>query len=377
MNESDLTRNAFLLYGSLTKKGYMRWWHSFCGICKESGETKVFFIEYFLINPARGKQFPVLGQVSGNHSKRPFPSYVMVKAGVFGTENDPSGVQLHGFYPITDLRTTSSPFIFQIDRNFYSENHIYGHIQVTREHAKCRSYMSDAGIMEWDLEVHKAISFHTGKLANPCSYPSRNMYSLWHAEGIQTFYRGHVFLNGVAYQVLPQASYGYSDKHWGQRFPKPWLQFATSCLTSQTGRELKHSALACTLICPRFLCFPKKPRLLVQLTYEGTDYEYNYFRRDSHSRCKWNVHQTDKRIVWQAVVQNQETILKITGTCLKKHMISMQYEGPNGIKPSGPLWAGGTGIGTALLYRRTQEGKQLIDTLELANVFCEYGNWAN
>ena len=40
-----------MLRGSMAKRGYMRWWHSFQGICSETGESRTFFIEYFVINP--------------------------------------------------------------------------------------------------------------------------------------------------------------------------------------------------------------------------------------------------------------------------------------------------------------------------------------
>lgn len=54
MNLSDLARNANMLRRSLAKKGYMRWWHSFSGTQPETGETRTFFVEFFIVNPRRG-----------------------------------------------------------------------------------------------------------------------------------------------------------------------------------------------------------------------------------------------------------------------------------------------------------------------------------
>ena len=51
-----------MLRGSLSKKGYMRWWHSFSGVQSETGETRTFFVEFFIINPDLGRSRPVLGQ---------------------------------------------------------------------------------------------------------------------------------------------------------------------------------------------------------------------------------------------------------------------------------------------------------------------------
>ncbi len=54
MNLSDLARNSHMLRGALSKKGYMRWWHSFTGTQPETGETRTFYIEFYIINPALG-----------------------------------------------------------------------------------------------------------------------------------------------------------------------------------------------------------------------------------------------------------------------------------------------------------------------------------
>ena len=62
MTLSDLKRNAYMLRGSDAKRGYMRWWHSFQGICPTTQETRTFFVEYSILNPALGTSQPILGQ---------------------------------------------------------------------------------------------------------------------------------------------------------------------------------------------------------------------------------------------------------------------------------------------------------------------------
>lgn len=64
MNISDLKRNAYMLRGSDAKRGYMRWWHSFQGVCPTTQETRTFFVEYSILNPALGAAQPILGQPS-------------------------------------------------------------------------------------------------------------------------------------------------------------------------------------------------------------------------------------------------------------------------------------------------------------------------
>ena len=51
-----------MLRGSDAKRGYMRWWHSFQGVCPTTQETRTFFVEYSILNPALGTTQPILGQ---------------------------------------------------------------------------------------------------------------------------------------------------------------------------------------------------------------------------------------------------------------------------------------------------------------------------
>ena len=393
MNISDLSRNAYLLCGSLSKKGYMRWFHSFSATQPETGERRVFFIEYLIMNPSLGGDKPILGQLPRNRKKGMRPSYLMMKAGAFGGDGGSVAVQLHQFYPLTELKVALNPFVLQFGENFYSEQYIFGCVDVPHEEARRKSHMTDEGCMAWNLKVRKSIACHSGRLADSFHSAANALETFWHAEGIKAQYQGTVTLDGVTYEVTPQDSYGYADKHWGSSFNAPWLQFGSCRLTSErTGRELKHSALAADGCCPRFLWFRLKRKLLLQLTYEGEDFEFNFspFSR----QCKWNVKRTNKRLIWQIVAQNKDAVIKVTLSSFLGEMMQLHYEDPTGKRPPEVL-AGGNGCGKILLYRRmgdgavdpenagfekvaqnsgSQSGKELIDTLYVDNVFCIYSN---
>lgn len=173
------------------------------------------------------------------------------------------------------------------------------------------------------------------------------------------------------------SSYGYADKHWGKNYNIPWLQFAASRLVSQrTGHALKHSALAIDGCCPRFLCFPLRRRLILQLTYTGEDFEYNFAKPMLLSRCKWKVKQTNKRYIWKVSAQNKTSVIKISCHCLKDQMMPLHYETPDcSGRPGGllgGLLGGCTGSGVVEIYRRTPEGLKLIDRLDIEKGLCEY-----
>jgi len=56
---------------------------------------------------------------------------------------------------------------------------------------------------------------------------------------------------------------------------------------------------------------------------------------------------------------------------MKKDMLLVNYEAPDGQKRHNRLWNGGNGTGTVTLYRH---GK-LIDRLHAENIGCEYGEY--
>ena len=378
MNLSDLKRNSYMLRGSLSKKGYMRWWHSFSGVHGETGETRTFFVEFFVINPGLGGDQPILGRHPYYRKRGMKPSYVMVKAGVFpGTDGQP-GKQLHAFYPVSALKATGSPLVMQVEDCFYREDRITGFIDVTPEEARHRSLMSDEGTMEWDLEVHKAVSCHTGFWASPLLQIFNTLDSYWHGEGVRSFFRGSVTLDGKVYQVSSDTSYGYADKHWGRSFNRPWFQLACGRLTSEhAGRELRHSVLAINGCSPRFLCFPLRRRLMIQLTYTGEDYEFGFRKQFLFSRCKWATKENGRRFIWHIMARNRSHLIKISGSCTKEQMIKLHYESPDSARFRNPLWAGGAGIGTIEIYRLADGGRELLDTLHMDGALCEYKAQAN
>lgn len=368
MNLSDLARNSHMLQGSLAKRGYMRWWHSFRAIQPQTGEVRVFFVEFFLVNPGLGGPRPILGQHPYCKKKGLRPSYVMVKAGVFPDREGNGGRQLHAFYPISALQATGSPLAMQLEDPeagscLYSEDRLVGSVEVTESEARRRSLMTDAGSMEWNLSVRKAVSCHTGFLGGRLSEIFQALESFWHGEGARSFFQGNVTLDGVLYEALPEQSFGYADKHWGRGFNRPWFQLACGRLVSRrTEKELRHSVAAMNYLRPRLLGIPLRPRLLLQLTYMGEDFQF--------SRCRWETKETESRFIWHVLAKSRSAVVKISYSFRKQEMLGLRYENPEGRRDRRPLWAGSAGTGTLQLYRRTRGGRELMDTLRLSDALC-------
>lgn len=370
MNHSDLKRNSYMLRGVNARHGYMRWWHSFRGTCHETGITRTFFIEYFLINPGLGNSAPILGQHPSNKKRGIRPSYAMLKVGVMEDENA-EGCQLHAFYPISSLKVVEDPLYIKIEDCIYTENRIQGSVIVSENTASHPYLMTDAGSMEWDLEVHKSIACHTGILACPLFNWLNALDSFWHGEGIRTAYKGNVTFNGEIYDVTPEESYGYADKHWGRKFNNPLLTLAGCKLTSKkTGKELKYSAVAIDGCRPRFLWFPLRPALSLQITYTGEDFTFLFAKPWRFSKSRWSVKETKNRYIWHIKAQSRTAFAKVSLSAKKDEELPLRYELPNGDRPTEPILASGTGIGTIELYRLGRHGKEYIDTIMVENALC-------
>ena len=219
MNRSDLSRNEYMLSGALAKKGYDWWWHSFTAYHKETGKEKAFFIEYFVINPALGGDKIVFGQIPGKKGAV-YPSYVMVKAGTWGED----ARQIHAFYPISELKLGVHGLNLTAGDCALTERKMHGFVAMEQDECmKHPEYMSDAGVMSWDLSINKKTAFHVGYGASTFFRKLNAFEMFWHAEGMKTEYEGSVWLDGEEYEVIPEKCYGYADKKWGNDFTSPWV----------------------------------------------------------------------------------------------------------------------------------------------------------
>lgn len=95
-NKKSQQRNRFQLYGHQVKNGYDWWWHSFTAYNKKTGEARPFFLEFFLVNPKYGKDYPIFGQHEENIKNNTRPSYLMVKMAIGAKERNNSTVSSAG-----------------------------------------------------------------------------------------------------------------------------------------------------------------------------------------------------------------------------------------------------------------------------------------
>lgn len=386
-NTSDIRRDAFMLTGPLSKKGYDWWWHSFTGINAKTGKERAFFIEFFTINPELGGDEPVFGQLPENKEKGIKPSYLMVKAGAWGKD----ARQLHRFFGWNKVSVKSSvPYAVSGGDCLCSETLTYGSVNVSEEDAKAHpEWMCDAGSMSWNLAIDKKVSFNVGYGAGKALRDADAFEMYWHAEGIKTQYEGQVVFNGELYNVTKETSYGYADKNWGSDFTSPWVWISSNHIKSKiTGEWLNDTVFDIGGGRPKIGPVSLEGKLLSAMWHEGEPYEFNFSKFWTITKTKFHCEETETRIIWK-IVQTTPVAKMVTRlTCPKKDMLLVNYEAPDGSKRHTRLWNGGTGKGRVKLYKKElvldadnsrhklSRKWTLVDDMEVYNAGCEYGEYS-
>ena len=371
-NKHDLSRDEFMLKGRFAKRGYDWWWHSFTAVNAETGETKPFYVEFFVCNPKRGEDYPIFGQLKENQEKGIFPSYLMVNVGYWGENH----AQLHRFFGINNIKIhKKKPYSIEADDCYIDEEKTYGKIILTKEDALTHpEYMSDSGEIEWNLMIKKQIAFNVGYGAGKVFRTLQAFEMFWHAEGMKSAYSGEIILNGEKYIVSEDSSYGYADKNWGRDFTSPWVWLSSCNLESAiTHKKLENSVFDIGGGRPKIGFIALKRKLLSAFYYEGKCYEFNFSKFWTNTRTSFYSEESDDEIIWHVEQKTWRNKMITDIRCKKKDMLLINYEAPNGKKLHNRLWNGGNGYGTVKLYHK----KELVDEIICKNVGCEYGEYDN
>ena len=373
-NHHDITRDACILHGPLAHHGYDWWWHSFTAQDAETGEDKPFFIEFFACNPALAEEAPVLGQLPANRAAGKHPSYLMVKAGTWGGD----ACQLHRFFAWKDVALHGeAPYQIEAADCLACETALKGSVAVAPAEAAAHpEWMSDAGEMRWDLTIDKQIAFNVGYGASKPLRDAEAFAMYWHAEGMKSAYSGTVIFNGRRYSVSPDRCYGYADKNWGRDFTTPWVWLSSNCLTSRkTGQPLTNSVFDIGGGRPKVYFVPLDRRLLGVFFYEGKEYDFNFSRLHLMVKTAFSFQEHEEEAVWHVRQENIHAVMETEVRCLKKEMLLIRYEAPDGSMRHQRLWNGGTGRGTVKLYEKQEDGLTLVDEVEATHIGCEYGEY--
>ncbi len=373
-NEHDIFRDACMLHGPLAHQGYDWWWHSFTAQDAVTGDDKPFFIEFFVCNPALGGAEPVLGQLPANKEAGIKPSYLMVKAGTWGEDH----CQLHRFFGWDDVKLRAeAPYSIKAADCYASENVLKGSISISAEDAAAHpEWMCDSGELSWELVIDKQIAFNVGYGASAPLREAEAFAMYWHAEGMKSAYSGRITYNGREYTVEPEKSFGYADKNWGRDFTSPWVWLSSNCLTSRiSGKRLENSVFDIGGGRPKVYFVPLDRRLLGVFYYEGREFDFNFSHFWLNVKTEFSFDEREDRVVWHVRQENIHSVMETEVSCLKKDMLLVNYEAPDGSKKHNRLWNGGNGTGRIRLYDKTPAGLMLVDDIDATHIGCEYGEY--
>lgn len=373
-NHHDLTRDACMLHGPLRHLGYDWWWHSLTAQDALTGEEKPFFFEFFLCNPALAEDVPVLGQSEDSKAHGKKPSYLMVKAGCWGEDH----CQLHRFFAWKDVDLhADAPYEIHADDCLASETRIKGSISISPDEAQAHpEWMCDAGSLSWDLTIDKQIAFNVGYGASKPLRDAEAFAMYWHAEGMKSAYAGEIHFNGRTYLVHPETSYGYADKNWGRDFTSPWVWLSSNCLKSRlSGITLSNSVFDIGGGRPKIYFVPLDRRLLGVFYYEGREFDFNFSKLHLHVKTDFSFDEEEDRVHWHVRQENIHAVMETDIWCLKKDMLLIHYEAPDGTMKHNRLWNGGNGWGTVRLSEKQDGQEILLDEIEATHVGCEYGEY--
>ena len=368
-NKSDIKRNQMMLTGRFKRHGYDWWWHSFTAINEKTKEEKAFYIEFFLINIGLNPNEVIHG-CNGKHK----PTYLMINVGTWGDNKK----QLHRFFPLKEVKIhRRAPFSIEAGDCYLDEKEVRGSVNLSKEEIEQHpEYLSDYGSISFNLKINKKLTFNAGYGASSLFRFLKAFEMYWHAEGMKTLYEGEIYLDGERYIVSEDNSYGYQDKNWGSNFTSPWVWLNSNNLYSKKlNKKLTNSAFDIGGGRPRIFGIPLNRKLLGVMYYEGAEMEFNFAKFWHGVKTIFGFKEDEEQVYWYVTQSNRHYVMKTEITALKKDLLFINYEDPDGKKRFDKLYNGGNGVGLIKLYKKVHKKLILIDEIKASNCGCEYGEF--
>ena len=384
--QKNTSSEHYMLKGSLRKNGFDRWRLVTVGRETETGEERVFFIEFYIVNPLLSPEECVLGfksrvsvnteedlhaALAGTASVKKIkseelvqPSFAKVRAGYLTT----NGRQINGYFPSNQIQTGKTDLLVKVgtdESNYCSltTSSTYGTVSVSLEEANEQpELLSHSGKISWNLHYARKLSF---------SPDLKTSAYTWAVNGAYTEFEGKIIYNMHEYVVTPEKSFGYIDKMWGREPPSPFFHLHSSNLTSIiNGKKLDNS---CFVVQGEY-----NSSLSVLLSLNGKDVTFNASKAKGYEINYGFSQMPDDedgvKYHWSVSVSNRSYVVDIDAYCDTKAMFLRDYECPDGNRKVLRLAGGGTGTGDLRLYKKIRKNLELIEQVHVANIVCEYGN---
>ncbi len=302
---------------------------------KTSGELRRFTIEYGVVNRADNAQRPVVDRVRRDGTALP-PCHGWVRAGLWG--NEPREAVVH--VPVAALSQTR---VGLLD---------FGPARVS-SHAADGAIEMDSGAplhcrsrFRWQLAFVLDAAAAVREMGRPVAMT------------------GQIELDDAPYLIEPESALGVVERRMMRSVPVPMVRLASRNLASRAARppgwfSAAHEA--------------GRERLVVQVAHGREVHRFGgapFWRPGMVSVAATDEGET---INWKLLGKNRTALVELSVACAKIEMLRRRPQQPDGSYRHDVLWSGGTGTGEARLYRRDGETLDLVDTITLRDVLCEYG----
>lgn len=380
-----INRNErYMLKGHLRKEGFDHWRLVTTGISQQTGEERVFFIEFYVLNPSVSPDEYILGFKSRSEisaedlhaalagtlsamnveaEKYVVPSYVMVKCGIFRQ----NGKQMNSFFPANDMKLGGSELLIKVGTDesnccSLTTSSTYGSISVSdREAAERPELLCQGGSMSWNLRYENEITFPDFKNSSLC----------WAVPGAKVSLEGKITFDGEEFTVTPKKSFGYFEVYWGKTHQEQYYHLSSSKLSSlNTGKQLENSCFVVkgtyndvvavfVNIEGRKYCFSVDKAKKLDLTYEFTEIP--------------DEDDGDTKFHWSVSISDNKYVVDVDGFCSDKVMFLRDYESPEGKRKVLRVAGAGTGSGELKVFKKIKKTLEQIEYVRVENLICEYG----
>ena len=143
----------------------------------------------------------------------------------------------------------------------------------------------------------------------------------------------------------------------------------------KTGQRLQNSVFDIGGGRPKIYFVPLDRRLLGVFYYEGKEYDFNFSKLHLMVKTEFTFEEQDDKVIWHVRQENIHAAMETEVHCLKKNMLLINYEAPDGSRHHNRLWNGGNGWGIVKLYDRQNGQLILTDEIEATHIGCEYGEY--
>lgn len=369
----------YVLRGKLRQEGFERWRYIFTAASKVTGAERKFFIEVYIVNPGLSPKMPVISQKSrlaysesdlqyalagtesaahANDEIAVRPSYVLVKAGVFGE----GGKHINKFYASSQLTFVRNSGTFKLGDCQFSSQALSGSITVLAQDLRIKpELLCNSGSIDWNLKFERQ---------SDCGPLYSRQKTFWVPSGVKSIFTGLVHLDGEEYMVLPKTSYGYVDKSWGEKPNSPYFHLSSSKFTSLiSGKQMMNSFFSIEGEFGGKLC------ALINLEESSFAIENRgIFKKDAiiHDCSQISDSVEGEKVHWTVSIHKGKYVIDVDIFCKGKDMFVRDYEMPQGKRCLLKI-LGGIGKGEVRVYKKIGKNLELLEYAKVYDSVCEFG----